>query len=649
MSIEKMSLVTLRGDRQYLDEVLLRCQSSGVFHPEAASSLSEYASGLKAMKEENPYAALGAHIAKLASGTDIDLRYAEYDDLGMDSNQLEAYVDGLDQKISKLLARKGATEEIIASHRTAITQLQHLARLNIKFDELFACRFLKVRFGRLPVDSYKKLSYHSDRPFIIFSYDNDGRYHWCLYLCAAADEEEIDGLFSSLYFRRFHIPDYAHGTPEEALEMIRADLDKEEKELREIGAQLSAIVDQEGLRLRKAYAKVRFLEGAFDLRKYAAYVKNDFVVIGFVPRKEADTFGKRFESLSGQVALTLREPESEPRLTTPVRLRNNVFLRPFEMFVTMYGLPSYRDIDPTPFVGITYILLFGLMFGDLGQGAVICLLGLFLYRKKGMPLGGVMSRIGLSSMVFGFLYGSVFGYEDLLIPVHQALFGRDHLIEVMAPATTNTILLAAVGLGAVIIVAAIAMNIALGIKQRSLDRAILSNNGLAGLVFYLSVLAAAVASFALGRSLLSPLFIGLCIALPLLAVFFREPLSRLAEGRHPLFPEGLGGFLVENFFEMFEVLLSFITNTMSFLRVGGFILSHTGMMAVVMTLAGMVNGGASPLVVVIGNLFVMAMEGLIVGIQVLRLEFYEIFSRFFEGDGRPFEPALVDFSAAPPV
>ena len=77
---------------------------------------------------------------------------------------------------------------------------------------------------------------------------------------------------------------------------------------------------------------------------------------------------------------------------------------------------------------------------------------------------------------------------------------------------------------------------------------------------------------------------------------------------------------------------------MSFLRIGGFVLAHAGMMSVVMTLAEMVGAGAAPVVVIIGNIFVMGMEGLIVGIQALRLEFYEMFSRFFDADGTPFAP-----------
>lgn len=133
-------------------------------------------------------------------------------------------------------------------------------------------------------------------------------------------------------------------------------------------------------------------------------------------------------------------------------------------------------------------------------------------------------------------------------------------------------------------------------------------------------------------------FILLCIVLPLLVIFLKEPLTKFVKGyKHVKPEEGIGSFIIENFFELFEVLLSFITNTMSFLRVGGFVLSHAGMMAVVMTLSSMFTS-ASPVIVVIGNLFVMAMEGLIVGIQVLRLEFYEMFSRYYEGDGKPFQP-----------
>jgi V/A-type H+-transporting ATPase subunit I len=136
--------------------------------------------------------------------------------------------------------------------------------------------------------------------------------------------------------------------------------------------------------------------------------------------------------------------------------------------------------------------------------------------------------------------------------------------------------------------------------------------------------------------LLQPLFIIPFVVIPLLLILFKEPLERLMEG-HKLFPDGFGGFFTEAFFETFETVLSYITNTMSFLRVGGFVLSHAGMMLVVFSLMDMFGPLGATITFILGNLFVMGLEGLIVGIQVLRLEFYEMFSRYFEGNGIPFK------------
>ena len=98
-------------------------------------------------------------------------------------------------------------------------------------------------------------------------------------------------------------------------------------------------------------------------------------------------------------------------------------------------------------------------------------------------------------------------------------------------------------------------------------------------------------------------------------------------------------FLVQSFFELFEIMLSFLSNTLSFVRIGAFAVSHAAMMGVVLMLAGAESGGnINWFIIVLGNLFVCAMEGLIVGIQVLRLEYYEMFSRFYKGSGREFRP-----------
>ena len=128
------------------------------------------------------------------------------------------------------------------------------------------------------------------------------------------------------------------------------------------------------------------------------------------------------------------------------------------------------------------------------------------------------------------------------------------------------------------------------------------------------------------------------IALSFILIFLREPLTELVNGEKNWMPEKWGDFILQNLFESIEVLLSYVTNTLSFLRVGAFVLVHTGMMSVVFTLAETVGGAGYYPVIIFGNALVCVLEALLVAIQVLRLEFYEMFSRFYSGEGRAYEP-----------
>jgi len=344
------------------------------------------------------------------------------------------------------------------------------------------------------------------------------------------------------------------------------------------------------------------------------------------------------------VSVLLKPPEADAKVPPPTKLKNGFFSKPFTMLVEMYGLPVYNGINPTMYFAITYTLLFGLMFGDLGQGFIIFLLGLFIGKKMKNSAGGILTRIGLSSMFFGFMYGSFFGFETALNPLYKLIGLKGKPFEVFNE--INTILLCAISLGIILITISIILNIILGFRQKNYEKAIFGPNGIVGLIFYLSIITGIALNMAFGKNIFTPIYLVILIILPLILIFFRVPLSNLV--KHGKFHEGdekesIGEFIVENFFELFEFLLSYTTNTMSFLRVGAFILSHAGMMLVVMTLAEGVSAGASPLVIIIGNLFVMGMEGMIVGIQVLRLEYYEVFSRFYEGDGKPFIPIGVTY------
>ena len=126
-------------------------------------------------------------------------------------------------------------------------------------------------------------------------------------------------------------------------------------------------------------------------------------IVGFASVKDAQKIKEDFESIEG-VHVELRDENGDSRLTPPTKLENGWFARPFKMFVEMYGVPGYSEKDPTPFVALTYTLLFGIMFGDVGQGLLLSLIGYIAYKKFNMELGAVGIRLGFSSALFGIVF-----------------------------------------------------------------------------------------------------------------------------------------------------------------------------------------------------------------------------------------------------
>jgi V/A-type H+-transporting ATPase subunit I len=267
-----------------------------------------------------------------------------------------------------------------------------------------------------------------------------------------------------------------------------------------------------------------------------------------------------------------------------------------------------------------------MMFGDVGHGACLFLIGLAAtLLKKGGFLAKILAMCGASSVLFGFMYGAYFGFET------------DNPLWITPMKSGVTIIAFTIGIGAVTIMLSMIFNIINGIKQRDFQKCLFSQNGLAGLLFYLTMIAGVFEIMrwrnqTLGLEMLAA---GAFVLLPIM--LFQAPLGRLLSGRKRR-GEKERSALVESFFELIESLLGYVNNTMSFVRIGAFALSHAGIMSVVLLFMAKFRALSIP-IAIFGNLFVIGFEGLIVGIQVLRLGFYEIFSRFYSGDGAEFRPS----------
>ncbi len=649
MAISRMRLVTVSGDISKLDKAIEACCINGDFHIEQATDFYDSKQGYSAINEDNPYS---FYLTKLENAlTDAKLTVSGSDCSMSDteSAELAKFVDSFEENISKLSVRITELSNDIHSTKLSLEQMKHFEGLDIELDELFACEFIDMRFGRLPVESYEKLAYYNDNPYVMcFPCTKDKKYVWGLY-CAPLDAiADVDRIFQSLYWERIWLPAET-GTVEEACAMLSEKLKSSEDDLFKLQKELDEYWNVEKEKCAAVHDLLSHRKKTFDLRRNAVRYgdSNTFFLAGWVPSKTRNRLKAELDKLPG-ITYKLERPD-ECGKEPPTELRNPMPIKAFEFFVSMYGLPAYREIDPTPFVAITYFLLFGVMFGDVGQGFVLTLVAYFyMWKIKKMPLGRAISICGISSMLFGVLFGSVFGFEEWLNPMFAWLHSKTgipltegKLIDVHHPSTILGLIYTAVGIGVVLVIIAIMINIYSKIKQRQWGMALFDSNGLAGLVFYTALIAGVGGQLLLGWNILSvPYIIGL-IVLPLLLIFCREPLCELLEGKEHWLPESIGDFVMQNFFELIEVLLSYVSNTVSFMRVGAFVLVHAGMMQVVFTLAGEPGSVTYIIVVVIGNIIIMALEALLVGIQALRLEFYEMFSRFFSGTGKAYEPVTL--------
>lgn len=649
MAVTKMLLVNVTGKMNKLDTVLDACCRSDDFHLEQATSFFRNNSDFVSLNEENPYSQYYAKLQDAVTTARLKPMDTEADDSLMTWEEMTAFVDEFSERIKQLADKREDISRELEETDRSMAQFEHFKGLDLKLNEIFACEYIKVRFGRMPKDSYQRLSYYGDNPFVtMFPCTSDKQYVWGVYFTPIESAAEVDRIFQSLFWERLRIP-AAVGTPEEAcdaLELRRGELAAQKEKT---VAELDAYWEQKKLICSKLLLLLERRKSNFYLRRNVArYHDSDtFFLAGWVPGRNAKEFSKRLDDIDG-IEYELTKPEPDSGQSPPVKLHNRAPFRPFEFFVNMYGLPTYRELDPTPFVAITYFLLFGMMFADLGQGIILTIAGLVLWRKTHSDLWRSISICGISSSFFGVLLGSVFGFETWLNPFWQWVHDKTgvpltdgKLINVDHSETITTLIYATIGIGAVLLMCAIMLNIYTKLRQRMFGEALFGQNGVAGLMFYGGLVIGLVSDMVLGVHLMNTAYIVCLIVIPLVLIFLREPLGDLIEGKEDWLPESIGGFIMQNFFELFEVLLSYVSNTVSFLRVGAFILVHYGMMTVVFTLAELSPEGSAGyiIVVIIGNGIIIALEGLLVGIQSLRLEFYEMFSRFFSGSGRPFVPS----------
>ena len=522
------------------------------------------------------------------------------------------------ERMQRLRARIQEKADVVAE------QLEYagaMSRMGIDPPTMKKARLARMVFG-LVTDMVPDQP--ADVPFIIAGTDR--------YVFGASLPQNAPGMLR--FLKMFGFIDKTADISGESLEGLKGREHSLRRRMEILDRYADGLRKETGPRLLQLYHSYRGYEEVLKAMRLSGFSAKAIFITGWMDLGDRKRLVKLLHEICGErfILTDERDPEA------PVRLRNMRMFKPFELIVRMMGMPANSEIDPTPLAAVTFVLVFGLMFGDVGQGLVLAMTGLILkyIAKKKMQedlghAGAILFICGLSAAFCGILYGNLFSSEHLI----PALWIRP--AENIMKLFSVTILL-----GAVIIVVGLCINIINAFINADYTEAFLEKRGMAILILYSAVVLMAVRYATLHRM---PVLweISVFIIAPLLAFCLRGVLGPvLFKAKRP---HDTAEYITETVMDVVEIALSMFANTVSFIRVGAFALSHAGLSIVTYTLAGMADPGlksaAAIAIVVSGNIFIIGFEGMICGIQSMRLEYYEFFSKFYKGDGVGFSPFIL--------
>ena len=570
-------------------------------------------------------------------------------------------VESLNRKEQEILMEKKKGEE-------ALGEANAFANLNAPFADLDQLSYLTLRIGKLGSEKVEDLRNSLADRAVIIPLGTGGGDDRILAAASRKGRFALDSELKKQSFVPIAIPEDYKGVPAELLAGLQDRLKGMEQDLKSLEADRQAARAEYG-------PSIRTLQGSFlmaaitgDLKSKLRSTKSVYLLSGWVPADSMNALVEDLERLTGgRVAVRSFDPNEIPEVRdgsakVPVALGHGAFVRGFEGVVFSYGAPLYGAIDPTPLVAFFFTVLFGIMFGDVGQGFVLLLAGLLVGRRGAKALSNLrgystpLIAVGISSMIMGFLNGEFFASEEFFVRPTRALTGFltgrpvDRILTLMPLAEKGGSVRKlfyffgfTVGVGIIFNSIGLLVNIVNQWSMQRYGKALFAKTGVAGLALFWYAIAVALRCAA-GGSLAWFDVPGL--AVPVCCIFFGPALERLLAGQKPVLEHGLMVFIMEGFVEILETVSTYVSNTVSFLRVGAFALSHAVLSFIifklsemVMEAAGGVGGSAAFLLVMLfGNAVIILLEGMIVAIQVVRLQYYEFFSKFFTDTGVEFSP-----------
>lgn len=637
-AMREVEVVVLEQDIVEVTEALARAE---VFHV-AEATVGDQDTGVARsdtwVVDERRLRDLEKRLVALMTSLDIEVAEPKKEELHWISPSLaERDIESLEQEAQEPVRKLEAAREKLRELQELRRSLEPLASLPVEIQDFRDARYVFSMFGFMPIENVTRLRTSLEQtPSAVLTISEQGRLAAVGLFGLMRDAEVLRRAARSAYLNPISVPEEYRGTPLEVIASLDASIERARDRIATYQSTIHQLQETRIRRMQHLLWRLRASRHLAGTISGFRHLKYTYLISGWVPKDQVPKLEERVGSVSEHVLVKASEPMRQEEGQIPFLFDNPPVIRLFEQLVTTYSTPRYRELDPTPLLALTFPLVFGVMFGDLGHGLILLLLGGLLVSgrvkalRSSAKLGGIVLICGLVSMVFGVLYGSLFGFEDLLPALWLRPLER-----------TEEILVATILLGIGTLVLGMVYNVVGCLRREELGEALFSHTGVAGLLFYGSLVG-------LGASLLMPRPpISLDVLLPValfsaVVIALGGVLAPLVDRRPPA-PGTTGMIVMEGFFELFETVISLMSNTLSYVRMGAFAVAHGALSLVIFILAELVSPGKGVgywLVVALGNLFIIGFEGMIVGIQTLRLAYYELFSKFFTGGGVPFSPLM---------
>lgn len=490
----------------------------------------------------------------------------------------------------------------------------------------------------------------------------DGIAH-ILLLSMKRDREQIDRILANTGWTKVELPKELTSAKDNLSGELTEKLKKLTEEQKKLQDRVTGLIRKEEPRLKTLWVNLRIEELFGKIQASFTSSSRTVIFAGWLASSTKDRLSAKIrEACEGRCYLEWHDADHVDAATAdvPVQFNNPKVLAPFQMLVSNFGVPQYGTIDPTPFVMPIYLIMFGLMFADAGQGLVLTAIGAlsaYLVRKDETKrstynLSWLIAWCGFSAVVFGVLFGSYFGMpwiKPLWFDFHGIVTGHAETHSVVSD--IYDILAITIYFGIAVITIGLLFNWFNLIRIGRWAELVFDKGGLLGGWIYAG--GVYTAWYVVGHSYKgfpSSDTLFLLVGLPALLLLIKEPYYHLTHKKEHGEKAANPAFMVltilmEWIVELLEIFSGYLSNTLSFMRVAGLGIAHVSLMVSFFTLASMTSGVFAVVILVLGNVMVIALEGLSAAIQALRLNYYEFFTKFFHGTGKLYTP--VSLSSEP--